>query len=125
MPPPIPSSSSSKRTRFDLGDTINVVGGKHSRGLGKGKTVGAPRRHRSVSTISTITTIALTMSRRILRDNIQGITKPDIRRMARRGGVKRISSGVYEETRMQLRTFLEKVMTDVCAVVDRRRVHWT
>ena len=29
--------------------------------------------------------------RKILRDNIQGITKPAIRRLARRGGVKRIS----------------------------------
>lgn len=30
--------------------------------------------------------------RKILRDNIQGITKPAIRRLARRGGVKRISA---------------------------------
>ena len=29
--------------------------------------------------------------RKVLRDNIQGITKPAIRRLARRGGVKRIS----------------------------------
>jgi histone H4 len=34
-----------------------------------------------------------------LRDNIQGITKPAIRRLARRGGVKRISGLIYEETR--------------------------
>ena len=33
------------------------------------------------------------------RDNIQGITKPAIRRLARRGGVKRISGLIYEETR--------------------------
>ena len=33
----------------------------------------------------------------VLRDNIQGITKPAIRRLARRGGVKRISGLVYEE----------------------------
>lgn len=32
----------------------------------------------------------------ILRDNIQGITKPAIRRLARRGGVKRISGLIYE-----------------------------
>ncbi|KAK6966474.1 hypothetical protein R3P38DRAFT_2590813, partial [Favolaschia claudopus] len=49
-------------------------------GLGKGK--GGARRHR-----------------KILRDNIQGITKPAIRRLARRGGVKRISGFIYEETR--------------------------
>lgn len=35
----------------------------------------------------------------MLRDNIQGITKPAIRRLARRGGVKRISGLIYEETR--------------------------
>ncbi|XP_065075671.1 uncharacterized protein LOC135699352 [Ochlerotatus camptorhynchus] len=33
-----------------------------------------------------------------LRVNIQGITKPAIRRLARRGGVKRISGYIYEET---------------------------
>ena len=37
--------------------------------------------------------------RKVLRDNIQGVTKPAIRRLARRGGVKRISGLVYEETR--------------------------
>jgi histone H4 len=60
----------------------------HSRGLGKG----GAKRHR-----------------KILRDNIQGITKPAIRRLARRGGVKRISAMIYEETRGVLKTFLEGV----------------
>ena len=50
--------------------------GKGGKGLGKG----GAKRHRKV-----------------LRDNIQGITKPAIRRLARRGGVKRISGLVYEE----------------------------
>ena len=45
----------------------------------------------------------------ILRDNIQGITKPAIRRLARRGGVKRISGLIYEETRGVLKIFLENV----------------
>ncbi|CCA75532.1 probable HHF1-histone H4, partial [Serendipita indica DSM 11827] len=48
--------------------------------------------------------------RKILRDNIQGITKPAIRRLARRGGVKRISGLIYEETRGVLKTFLENGM---------------
>ena len=52
--------------------------GKGGKGLGKG----GAKRHRKV-----------------LRDNIQGITKPAIRRLARRGGVKRISGLIYEETR--------------------------
>ena len=54
--------------------------GKGGKGLGKG----GAKRHRKV-----------------LRDNIQGITKPAIRRLARRGGVKRISGLVYEEVREQ------------------------
>ncbi len=48
-------------------------GGKGGKGLGKG----GAKRHR-----------------KILRDNIQGITKPAIRRLARRGGVKRISASM-------------------------------
>ena len=49
--------------------------GKGGKGLGKG----GAKRHRKV-----------------LRDNIQGITKPAIRRLERRGGVKRIS-GLSED----------------------------
>ena len=50
--------------------------------------------------------------RKVLRDNIQGITKPAIRRLARRGGVKRISGLIYEETRGDLKVFLEDVIRD-------------
>ena len=50
--------------------------------------------------------------RKILRDNIQGITKPAIRRLARRGGVKRISGLIYDETRGVLKLFLESVIRD-------------
>jgi histone H4 len=49
---------------------------------------------------------------KVLRDSIQGITKPAIRRLARRGGVKRISGLVYEETRGVLKVFLEEVIKD-------------
>jgi histone H4 len=41
-----------------------------------------------------------------------GITKPAIRRLARRGGVKRISGLIYEETRGVLKMFLENVIRD-------------
>ena len=43
---------------------------------------------------------------------IIGITKPAIRRLARRGGVKRISGLIYEETRGVLKIFLENVIRD-------------
>ena len=50
--------------------------------------------------------------KRELKETIMGITKPAIRRLARRGGVKRISSTVYDETRSILRCFLENVVRD-------------
>jgi histone H4 len=60
--------------------------------------------------------------RKVLRDNIQGITKGSIRRLARRGGVKRISGLIYEETRGVLKVFLENVIRDsVTYTVHARR----
>merc|ERR1712037_1074699 len=53
-----------------------------------------------------------TSAAKTLRESILGITKPAIRRLARRGGVKRISSYIYEETRAVLRSFLENVVRD-------------
>ena len=67
-------------------------GGKGGKGYGK---VGA-KRH----------------TKKTIRDTILGVTKPAIRRLARRGGVKRISSLVYEETRAVLKGFLENVIRD-------------
>ena len=37
------------------------------------------------------------------RASIEGITKPAIRRLARRGGVKRISSFIYDDSRQVLK----------------------
>ena len=74
--------------------------GKGGKGLGKG----GAKRHRKV-----------------LRDNIQGITKPAIRRLARRGGVKRISGLIYEETRGVLKTFMESVIRDAVTYTEHAR----
>jgi len=46
-----------------------------------------------------------------------GITKPAIRRLARRGGVKRISGLIYEETRGVLKIFLENVRSSALRLV--------
>lgn len=61
--------------------------------------------------------------RKILRDNIAGITKPAIRRILRRAGVLRISGLVYEETRGVLKTWLEKIVKDMIIFkeYDRRK----
>ena len=74
--------------------------GKGGKGLGKG----GAKRHRKV-----------------LRDNIQGVTKPAIRRLARRGGVKRISGLIYEETRGVLKVFLENVIRDAVTYTEHAR----
>jgi histone H4 len=85
----------------------NLVGAS---GRGKGKSNGAglgkggAKRHRKV-----------------LRDNIQGITKPAIRRLARRGGVKRISGLIYEETRGVVKVFLEHVIRDAVTYTEHAR----
>ena len=70
--------------------------GKGGKGLGKG---GAKR------------------FRKGSKGNIEGITKPAIRRLARRGGVKRISGLMYQETRGVMKTFLETVIKGVCYLI--------
>ena len=65
--------------------------GKSSGGLGLGKG------------------IAIRRKIKVPKDNIFGITKGDIRRLARRGGVKRISGGVYDTARQSLKEYLTDV----------------
>ncbi|UYV60176.1 hypothetical protein LAZ67_1000221 [Cordylochernes scorpioides] len=59
--------------------------------------------------------------RKVLRDNILGITKPAIRRLARRGGVKRISGLIYETVRETLTIFLQKVIRDCVTYTEHAR----
>jgi histone H3 len=54
--------------------------------------------------------------RKVLRDNIQGITKPALRRVARRAGVKRLSGVVYEMLRNSLRGFLDRQVSAISAI---------
>merc|ERR1712048_406298 len=62
------------------------------------------------------------MTTKSLKATIMGVTKPAIRRLARRGGVKRISSLVYDESRLVLRSFLESVVKDaVCYTEHAKR----
>ena len=55
------------------------------------------------------------------KEVILGITKPAIRRLARRGGVKRISALIYDETRNVLRVFLENVVRDAVTYTEHAR----
>jgi histone H4 len=49
------------------------------------------------------------------------VQKPAIRRLARRGGVKRISGLIYEETRGVLKVFLENVIRDAVTYTEHAR----
>ena len=51
-------------------------------------------------------------AKKAIRETILGVTKPAIRRLARRGGVKRISALIYDEARTVLKNFLENVIRD-------------
>ncbi len=50
-----------------------------------------------------------------------GIAKPNIRRLARRGGVKRISRHTYAETRDVLHAFLENLIRDSVTYMDHAK----
>ena len=58
------------------------------------------------------------LHRKIFGDNI---TNPVIRRLARRGGVKRISGLIYEETRGVLKVFLENVVRDAVTYTEHAK----
>lgn len=59
--------------------------------------------------------------RKIIRESIHGISKPAIRRIARRGGVKRLTGTVYEEIRYVLKSFIESVVKDAVTYAEFSR----
>ena len=61
-----------------------------------------------------------------LRDSIQKITKADVRRLARRGGVKRINGLILNEVRGVLKVFLGGIIQDATEITlykKRKTVH--
>ncbi|KAL2044334.1 hypothetical protein N7G274_003039 [Stereocaulon virgatum] len=95
-----PSPSARRATLGGKG----VIGGrgKGKAGLGgKGLGKGGLKRHR-----------------KIVRDSVRGITKGDIRRLARRGGVKRISGTIYDEVRQAMIARLKLILHDCTAYVQ-------
>jgi len=81
-----------------------MAAGKSIGGKGKGKAVGKVASKRNTKKSS--------------RPVLEGITKPAIRRLARRGGVKRISHFIYEYTREILRFFLSGVVRDAITYTE-------
>ncbi len=74
--------------------------GKGGKGLGKG----GAKRHR-----------------KMLRDNILGVTRPAVRRLARRGGVKRLSEHAFEEARQHLKAFITQIVKDSVTYCEHGR----
>jgi histone H4 len=94
---------SRQRTIADPPKKKKKVGGGKGKG-GKGLGTGGAKRHRKV-----------------LRDNIQGITKGSIRRLARRGGVKRLSGLIYEETRGVLNQYMIDIIHDAVTYTEHAK----
>ena len=81
-------------------------GGKGvGKGFGKGSGKVAAKRH----------------SKRGQRSPLEGVTKPAIRRLARRGGVKRISFDIYDYTRITLKGFLQGVVRDAMTYTEHAK----
>lgn len=59
--------------------------------------------------------------RKILRNNIDGITKPVITRAGRRAGAIRIESAVYDQMRSLVLTFMEKLMFQAMLITEYER----
>ncbi len=79
--------------------------GHKGKGAGKGGKFGKAKRHSLAK-----------------KETIMGITKPAIRRLCRRGGIKRISGLFYEEIRAIVRQYLENVLREgICYTSHARR----
>lgn len=59
---------------------------------------------------------------RHINDSVKAaLTKPALKRLCRRGGVKRISGGVLAETQKVVKTFLENVLHDAVTYCEHAR----
>ena len=92
------------------------------------KAAKAPAAPKSGKTISKKQPVGMGMyaqpqkrHRKALKDNIQGITRPALRRLARRAGVKRICGDIYDAERARIRTFLEVILGDAIAYTIHAR----
>jgi histone H4 len=91
------------------------VGGKQPKPSGKSVKINIPKGGKGVGLKG------VKRHKKKLLPAIDGITKPAIRRLARRGGVKRINGHVYDTTRGVLKSFLTNVIRD--AVVYTEHAH--
>lgn len=102
---PTPQSTSSVVTDIDNDDANESVVVRHSTKAKHKVKAKVAKRHAKFR----------------FNDGVQGINKPSIRRLARRGGVKRISGMIYDEARTMLKLFLAKVIQDSITYMEHAR----
>ena len=59
--------------------------------------------------------------KKVVQDNVRGITKGSVRRLARRAGIRRLSSLLHEEVRGVLKGFVERVVSDAVSYTEYAR----
>ena len=59
--------------------------------------------------------------KKVLASNAKGITKGAIRRLARRGGVRRLSGLIHDEVRQTLKGFVERTVSAAVAYTEHAR----
>lgn len=67
---------------------------------------------------STVAKVGGKRSKKLVGAGSSGTSRGGIRRLARRGGVKRIAGAIYEEVRTVLRSFLERVVVGAVAYTE-------
>ena len=58
---------------------------------------------------------------KILRNNIQCITKPALQRLCHRAGIKRISDDIYEALRLNIKAYMEEILKKVVVFTEREQ----
>ena len=125
--PPTPPSNATLRAASSY---VRARQGREGAWQGRLQTPpqGAARQHPGASTCGTYHRVTSRFSRAHRGFSrveplvsTQGITKPAIRRLARRGGVKRISGLIYEESRGVLKSFLETVLRDAITYTEHAK----
>jgi len=59
--------------------------------------------------------------KKLVRGTSSGVTRGAIRRLARRGGAKRLSALIYDEVRGCLKNFVERVVRDAVAYTEHAK----
>ena len=59
--------------------------------------------------------------RKILRDNIQGVSNPALKRLSLKGGVERLQNDSYDKARQALHGFLTDLLKDADLIREHAR----